>query len=260
MTKRFIDAHLHLTDSRIAPEAGTLIKQAEGDGVRQLFANTAEEREWQPLLTLANQHPAVRPFIGIHPWQAGEVTSGWQERLADALKASTAGVGEIGLDRFCQVPISQQEEIFLAQLEAARYYHRPVSIHCVKRWGRLIELLAPFKDATLPLLIHSFSGPVEIMHRLLDLGATISFSTQLAAPEREGIRQAFRAVPPERTLLETDTPDHFCPALTGLTDEAPQLNHPRHVAALYGFAAKLLGVDLDQFSQTIWENGQIFTH
>ena len=51
-------------------------------------------------------------------------------------------MGEIGLDRWKEgLEYEGQEEVFTAQLHIATERNLLVSIHCLKAWGRLLELL-----------------------------------------------------------------------------------------------------------------------
>jgi len=59
-----------------------------------------------------------------------------------------------------------QEEVFAAQLRLAAERDLPASIHCLKTWGRLQELL---RDGPLPkrgFLLHSYGGSVEMVEPL----------------------------------------------------------------------------------------------
>ena len=69
----------------------------------------------------------------------------------------------------------------------------------------------------------------------------------------------FRHVPRERLLLETDAPDQFLPDTRNrfpLADAATgkPLNHPANLAAVYAFAAELLGEPLECLAACVEEN------
>ena len=257
----FIDAHLHLHDYRISKNAATIVAEAEQAGVRILACNAVKEGEWQEVIDLSLQHSSIRPFLGIHPWYSDRVTSGWLNRLETILARTEAGIGEIGFDSICKIDHKTQEKIFLAQLELACQLKVPMSIHCIKSWGRMLDILKNYDLSEPRYIIHSFGGSTETMNRLLDLGALISFSTQLANPSRKKIRHAFINAPLDRILLETDSPDQYCQALcTTPKCSTENSNRPVFVTGLYDFAAKLRGLSCEHFSEIVWNNGKIFTN
>ncbi len=262
---KFIDAHLHLQDERVIAVADQVIAQAIVCGVGSLLCNATSEADWQQVINLATDHQSVVPFLGVHPWQASMVEDGWQERLFEALSITKAGIGEIGLDKTAKGDAVSLEQVFIDQLQIAQQLQRPVTIHCIGRWGRLLELLKEFDHGACGLLIHSFGGSKEIMYRLLDLGAYISFPTMLADSNRNKMQQAYLAAPLDRILLETDSPDQYCKSLVGAganEDEWQEqgLNVPAYIPLLYKYAANLRRLKMDTFSEAILNNGQIFTN
>ena len=74
-------------------------------------------------------------------------------------------------------------------------------------------------------------------------------------------REAFRHVPPERLLIETDAPDQVLPKEREeypLTDEksGKPINHPANLGAVYRFAAELLGEPIESLARRVEENFQ----
>ena len=72
-------------------------------------------------------------------------------------------------------------------------------------------------------------------------------------------RETFKHVPRERLLIETDAPDQGLPdaqnrfPLTAAATGKP-LNHPANLAAVYEFAAELLGEPADSLAARVEEN------
>jgi TatD DNase family protein len=259
--KKYIDAHMHLQDNRLAGVREEFISRALACGVEMMICNATCEDDWSYVAEVAEKFSVVRPFYGVHPWFSDRVEDGWLDRLANKLRHS-GGIGEIGLDRLAKIDAKIQEQVFILQLDLAVQMQRSITIHCIKQWGRLLDILNNYDLADSGLLLHSFGGSKETMFRLLDLGALFSFSTALADPSKEKLRRVFLDVPQDRLLLETDAPDQYCPQLFGdkVIPEETKLNESAHVAKLYEFGARLRGLNLSLFQEIIWENGQIFTH
>lgn len=253
-----IDAHLHLPPTGSASEHLYTSTQSAGVGI--LAVNSTCEQDWQTTILCANHCPAVTPFLGIHPWRANEADQGWQERLQTELLINTrTGVGEIGLDALTSASPKTQENIFVPQLAMAEYLARLVTIHCCRRWGRLLDLLSTTCKGRSTVIIHGFSGSLEIMYRLLDLGAILSFGPSLTDPSRVKVRQAFHQAPLDRILLESDWP----PRIVAGRNQPPPMRVvlPEEIlASLYSVAAELKNISLNQLQTMVWNNGQIFAN
>lgn len=256
---KFLDAHLHLQDKRFNGTLDKLISAAINAGVERMVCCATSEKDWGKVMDLAQRHPEVVPMLGVHPWAAHKVKPGWQERYVDMLKLTGAGVGEIGLCSLVNIDPLAQEEVFTSQLAVASDMKKPVAIHCVRRWGRLLEILSDFHPLQARLMIHAFGASEEIMNRVLELGAMLSFSGRLADPRNQKMRRLFQEAPIENILLESDAPDMYCGPLIGDASGQKQNSTPAMTAKLYRFAAGLKNMDLEQFAAQVWDNGQIFT-
>jgi len=256
---RCLDSHLHLQDPRLAAIRGEVLSRAAAAGIARMFCNATAEADWPEVLDLASISPALIPFVGIHPWHAGSAGADWDNRLAAILETTRCGIGEVGLDGKCPVAMELQSEIFVRQLQLAIRFQRPLALHCLGCWGRLLELLEHQAKMTAlpPFMIHSFSGSSETMHRVVRIGGWISFSARLVDPKREHLRRVFLATPLDRLLLETDAPDQLPQALRGAATTTP-VNEPANILALYREAAGLRQIDLHDFIHRIWNNGTIY--
>jgi TatD DNase family protein len=175
------------------------------------------------------------------------------------LDAGPSAVGEIGLDRWIEdFDTPQQEEAFIWQLRLAAERNLPVSIHCLKAWGRLQEILQSEPRPNCGLVLHSFGGPKEMVPALTQLGAYFSFPGYFAHERKAKQREVFRAVPGDRMLIETDAPDQLLPEKLSeylLTDsQGKALNHPANLGAVYRFAAEFLGKSIEKLAQQVEAN------
>ena len=256
----FLDSHLHLQDPRFNDRRAVVIEKAVGAGVARMFCNATRQSDWQDVLVLAKNSHAIVPFIGIHPWYCATATCDWQQELTGILETTLCGIGEAGLDKHCSCDMKLQEELFIAQLQLAIDFQRPLVIHCLGSWGKLLDILdSQTKQAPMPpIMVHSFGGSQEVMHRLVKLGCMISFSAKIAAPGQERLRQVFLRTPLSCVLLETDAPDQLHVDISWY-NQNPEINEPAFIAALYAFAANLHHMDLQDFCGQIWQNGTIFT-
>jgi TatD DNase family protein len=260
MNLRFYDAHNHLQDERFVGSTTSLIEACCHVGVARMVVNGVGESDWPQVLELARQYAEVVPSFGVHPWYVAERSSDWKSRLLEALDQMPAAVGEVGLDRWKPgLSYEGQEEVFLAQLALAAERDLPVSIHCLRAWGRLLELLRAQALPASGFLLHSYGGPKEMVEPLAKLGAYFSFPGYYLHARKSRQREAFLAVPPDRLLIETDAPDQRLPspveadpAFRSILESAKvpsltcaktgqPLNHPANLPWIYKCLARFLG-------------------
>lgn len=262
MQTKYVDAHLHLQDPRFEGTAEHVLARAQKAGVGLLCCNAITEEDWPKVAGLAAAHQEVVAFFGIHPWFCDNVKDGWQQRLLafTATLPKTIGIGETGIDRSCRIDFDIQKRLFTAHLELAAEHDWPLSVHCVRAWGALVELLVDFsrQQSLPPILIHSFNGSSEIMKRFTDLGCYISYSEALAGGSQTKLQETFLQTPRRRLLLETDAP--YAKNPDRRTKDKDTINEPADVAQLYDHAARLLQVETGELRDQIWDNATIFTN
>lgn len=260
MHLRFYDAHNHLQDDRLVPHLAQIIGDTQALGVEKMVVNGSCEYDWPKVLDLAKAHPFVIPSFGYHPWYVKERSDEWQKNLELFLDAVPSAIGEIGLDRWIpDFDLPAQEEAFVFQLRLAADRNLPVSIHCLKAWGRLRELLEDNPRPECGFVLHSYGGPVEMIQPLSHLGAYFSLPGYFAHSRKVNQRETFKSVPAGLLLIETDAPDQLLPAektLYPLQEEASDmpLNHPANIKAVYEFAAELRNEPLECLVTRIEEN------
>ncbi len=259
MKLRFFDAHNHLQDDRFGGRQSELMRVCEQEGLIRMVVNGACEEDWPHVAELARRYPQVLPSFGYHPWYLHERTAQWRENLLHFLDQVPSAVGEIGLDRWKPgLSYEGQEEVFITQLSIAAERNLPVSIHCLQTWGRMLELLENGPPPARGFLLHSYGGPSEMIESFVELGAYFSLPGYYAHERKERQREAFRHIPLNRLLIETDAPYQMLPdggkhPLVDLSSRKP-INHPANIAAVYEFAAKLRGVTIESLALSVEEN------
>lgn len=255
MTPRFYDAHNHFHDERLV-----FCGAATGAGAAKMVVNGSKESDWPEVLAVARRWPLVVPSFGYHPWHVAQRTPDWLNELARCLDTIPSAVGEIGLDRWIDGhDLPEQERVFLPQLHAAAERGIPATIHCLKAWGRLLELLQSHPLPKCGFLLHSYSGPREMIEPLAELGGYFSISGYFAHERKHRQREVFRHVPADRFLIETDAPDQHLPPdrieyprIDPSSGDA--INHPANLAAVYRFAAELRDEPIEILAEKVERN------
>ncbi|MFO1500998.1 MAG: TatD family hydrolase [Verrucomicrobiota bacterium] len=262
MALHFHDAHNHLQDERLRPARAEILAALRREGIARMVVNGSCEEDWPEVMSLARSCPEVIPSFGYHPWYVRERSPEWQGRLLQFLDAVPSAVGEIGLDRWIKDhDLAEQEEVFVWQLRTAAERQLPVSIHCLQAWGRMLEILEREPRPRCGFVLHSYGGPAEMVEPLAKLGAYFSLPGCFALERKVRQRDAFKRVPPDRLLIETDAPDQNLPAervAYPLTDQSTQkpINHPANLPAVYRFAAELRNTSLEALTDQVGQNFQ----
>ena len=269
------DAHNHLQDDWLVPHREKVFSSYESIGLHRAVVNGTAESDWPEVAALAAAHPLVLPSYGLHPWDAGNRTPGWLDRLRARLDTDPpAGVGEIGLDRWMtdsarpddprlaglrRAPLEEQTEVFLAQLDIAAAQNRAASVHCLAAFGALLDVLQRSPRPARGFLLHAYSGPAEMVKLFADLGAFFSFNGAFLDDRHAAKQAVFKLVPADRLLVETDAPAMPPPQawrthkLPPAPDGTP-LNHPGNIEAAYAGLASLRGVAVGQLADQVEAN------
>ena len=254
------DAHCHLQDERLSPVWPDLEADYKRLRVRRVVVNGTKEADWDAVAELAERYSWVVPSFGLHPWFVAEASRAWRVRLGTLLERFPgAGVGEVGLDRWIEgYDLEAQREAFIWQLELAAKRNRPVSIHCLQAWGPLQEAL---REAPLPergVLIHSYGGSRELLKVFAQMGAYFSVSPYFAHGRKAKQREALRAIPLDRLLIETDAPDMVGPeemqAKRLQDEEGEAMNHPVNIDECYGFVSRLFEIERTELEERVADN------
>ncbi len=260
MNLRLFDAHNHLQDERLAQCRAEFLRQLPETGLVNMVVNGTCEDDWPQVLMLAKDAPRVIPSFGYHPWRVKKRSANWQAVLAQYLDAVPSAVGEMGLDAWIKGhDLAEQREVFTWQLRLAAKRNLPASIHCLEAWDTLLEVLRSEPRPSCGFLLHSFGGPREMVEPLVDLGAYFSLPGYFAHARKTSQREAFKCVPRDRLLIETDAPSQALPEdrvecrLPDSADGRP-VNHPANLGAAYRFAAELLEIELESLMQQVENN------
>jgi TatD DNase family protein len=261
MAAAYIDAHNHLQDKRLGPFLDQVIPVCEKLGVTRIVVNGFSENDWSTIKELSDRHSFVTPSYGLHPWYLGEKQTGWQGRLAQRLIADPkAHVGEVGLDLWMPDPdLPSQIETLRHSLQIAESYQRAITIHCLRAWELLLEILRSERLPSRGFLLHAYSGPIELVAPLTELGAYFSFSGYFLNPGKEHRLRPFSQMSLERLLAETDAPFMPLPethrkfGLPPAADSEP-INHPGNILSVYSALAALRKIDLPELIEICTEN------
>ena len=135
---KYIDAHCHLQHSENPCD---VMINAQSYGIVGAICNSATSNDWDDILALHKKCKNIYACIGVHPWEINNIKFDWHSSLHNILQNNPdVMIGECGLDK--NYPdMQQQEQFFIAHLDAGHKYGRTVHIHCVGAWDRIMHIL-----------------------------------------------------------------------------------------------------------------------
>ena len=172
---------------------------------------------------------------GIHPaniLENLEMRFSWLKEISQNEKC--VAIGECGLDGLIDVDEKLQEEVFLKQIEWANEIQKPLIIHCVRRFPKLISLS---KSAKVPVIIHGFNKKKAIGEELLKSEFYLSFGKSLL--ENVNLQNFLREIPLDQIFLETDNADF-------------------EIEKLYQKVSEIKNISEENLIETIHKNLKIF--
>jgi TatD DNase family protein len=253
---RLVDSHCHLQADRFEGDLDLVVGGARLAGVERILVPGWDLESCRGALDLVERFPWLDAAVGVHPHDAAQVDDdGWADLVALAADPRVVAIGETGLD-YDRVfsPILAQLSNLRRNLRLALETGKPAILHCRSAEGErdgqdaLLAELRAFGSGRPSVVIHSFSGPVDYAEAMLDLGATISFSGLVFRAGEEASADVARLTPPDRVLVETDSPFLSPPG-------APRgRNEPEWVHVTARWVAEQRGEDHDALGEQLIAN------
>jgi TatD DNase family protein len=253
---RLVDSHCHLQADAFDGDVDLVIGGARLAGVERILVPGWNPASCRDGLALADRFPWLDVAVGVHPHDASNVDeSAWAEIVALAADPRVVAIGETGLD-YDRVfsPILEQLQNLRRNLQLALETGKPAILHCRSAEGErdaqdaLLRELRAFGSEPPRVLIHSYSGPLDYAEAMLELGAAVSFSGLVFRAGEEASADVARLAPPDRILVETDSPFLSPPG-------APRRrNEPEWVVVTARWVAERRDVDADTFGEQLVAN------
>jgi TatD DNase family protein len=201
---RYIDTHIHLD---LFTEPALLLQEAEQVGVGAWVVPGVAPEQWPKVMATTALHEQIYAAPGIHPQAAGNFQKAHLNELRQLLTHERAvAIGEVGLDRQLDVPLQQQEELFIAMIRLAREMEKPLLIHTRRSTERTLELLQREGGDQVGGIFHAFSGSLETARKVIDLGFLLGVGGVVTLQTARRLPEVIREVPAEALVLETDAP------------------------------------------------------
>jgi TatD DNase family protein len=246
-----VDSHCHLNYKGLVEDQAAVLDRARAAGVGAMLNISTREREWDEVIGLAEREGDVWASVGIHPHEADTHVDVDTAKLVErANHPRVIGIGETGLDYYYDhSDRKQQRTSFISHIAASRATGLPLIVHTRDAEDDTAEIMSSeMANGAYPAVIHCFTASAEFGRIALDLGFYISLSGIVTFKNAGDIRDFAQTVPPDRLLVETDSPFLAPVPHRGKSCE------PAFVRDTATFLADLRGITLDELTDITGNN------
>ncbi len=244
-----IDSHCHL--QTLEPEErSAALETARRRGVSGFLVPAIKLDDAGELLELCHRHDDVWCALGCHPHDASSWRRGDKQRLRRLLADPKAvAVGECGLDFYYDnSPRDVQIRVMREQWELAIELGLPVVVHNRDSNDEMLDVVRSPELAALEADFHSFAGGLDMARELLEHGFYLGMSGMVTFRAADNVREVLPITPPERLLVETDSP-YLAPV-----PYRGKPNRPAYVVEIVERVARELGLTAEAASAATTEN------
>ena len=201
---RIFDTHAHYDDEAFDEDRDELLNAIHTRGVEKIINCGCDLKSSLAAIDLAEKFGFVFAAAGIHPESVTELADDEFERVRELYShPKVVAVGEIGLDYYWDMPRDLQFAAFERQLILSKELDLPVIIHDREAHEDTLKLLKKHKVKG---VMHCYSGSVETMKEIIDLGLYVGLGGVVTFKNAKKPIAVAAAVPEDRLLLETDCP------------------------------------------------------
>lgn len=251
------DTHCHLNSEELYPKIDEVIENAKNNGVGYFLVVGWNKESSILAVKIAEKYDFCYAAVGFHPTDINGVSAGdFDEIMALSTHPKVVAIGEIGLDYYWVKDLEErnrQKEWFIKQIEYANKARLPVTIHNRDAFGDCLEILKEHKPEYGGIM-HCYSGSVESMKEVIDLGLMIGLGGPLTFKNAKTPKEVGEKVPLEKVVVETDSPYLSPHPLRGTTNE------PKNVRLVLEELAKLKNLKIDELEDKILENSKKVFH
>ena len=251
-----------------------LIAQMKESGITHVIEPAITCWSNNRIIDLAEKYPGfIHPAVGVHPrYVYGEVPISkgltckmrWRDRSIIRISSvfdDVVAIGETGLDyhyRWDKRFKRWQKKWFKYQIRLADKRKLPLILHIRDADDDAIEILSRYKKKLHGGVVHCFCGNAETAGKYLDLGFHLGIGGALLQSEERSapLKEAVKAAPLERILVETDAP-YVLPAKEFFAADIKKKklrNTPLLLPLVIQEIAKIKGITPEEAEQAVYEN------
>ncbi len=222
-----IDSHCHLDREPLINNFEEVIQRAKNVGIEKILTICTTNKNFTEIENLVKKDQMIYGTFGIHPHKADTNSINKDQIIKNVSKNhKIIGVGETGLDFYYNnsdkiSQINSFEEHILASIEL----NIPIIIHSRNAEDKTFELLNKYKNQNIKILMHCYTGSLELAKKMLDFNTYFSASGIITFKKSTDLNNTFNFIPSDKILIETDSPFLAPVPKRGKTNEPSYLKY-----------------------------------
>ncbi len=203
----YFDTHAHYDDNAFDADRDAVLAALPDAGVDLVLNPGCDAASSRTAAALAARWKHVYAAAGLHPENcAGCGEADFEAIAALCAEKKVVAIGEIGLDYYWaeNPPRAFQMAVFRRQLAMAAELDLPVIVHDRDAHGDSLAAVLDFPS--IHGVFHCYSGSPEMAETLLQHGWYLGFDGPVTYKNAKKALAVIELCPPDRMLLETDSP------------------------------------------------------
>lgn len=248
----FIDSHCHLDRLNLKPygdDFDRFVRETHQAEISHMLCVAINLMDYPAMRALIDPYPGISVSVGIHPNEETADEADENELLSLAADTRVVAIGETGLDYYRSAgDLTWQQQRFRRHISVARKITKPLIIHTRAAKADTLRILKEEKAGEVGGVMHCFTEDWDTAKQALDLGFYISFSGIVTFASAAKIQEVAKKVPPNRYLIETDSP-YLAPI-----PYRGKPNYPAYVRKVAEFIGNLRSIPLAKVAAESGEN------
>ena len=283
------DSHIHLNLCPLQENIEQVINDFQKENGKHILTQSTDLLDYKENLDISKRYPdIVQLALGLHPTVFEEYTvqrNIFKDIQKKSLKMiadfedifeknilAISAVGETGLDYYqfnndqtvdedikeelCEI----QKMSFTKHIQLALKHNLPMSIHARDMNGYtecledVLRIVAQEGRGQLKGSFHSYTGNLDFLTDILDMGFYIGFNGIITYKSGENVRDILKEVPLERILFETDGP--FLPPQSVRKDKKLKEKYaqPKDIKEIIQTACEVKNITYEKMERVTDEN------
>lgn len=247
------DTHAHYNDEQFDIDRDHILGSMPDNNVSLILNACSQLSEMPQIIEMIDKFPHVYGAVGIHPEAVNTIDETYLEKITEYTEhPKIVAIGEIGLDYYWTTETKEkQQKILGEQIDLARELNMPVIIHDREAHGDIMRILTEHKVWECGGVFHCYSGSAEMVKEITNnLGMYIAFGGTVTFKNAVKPREALKAVPLDRLLIETDSP-YLAPV-----PYRGKRNSSIYLKEVVSMISELTGLSTDEIEKITTENGK----
>ncbi|QOR01813.1 TatD family hydrolase [Campylobacter sp. 2014D-0216] len=207
-SEKIIDTHCHLDSQAYFGCLNEMLNHAFDNGIDKIIIPGADIKDLPRAREIAHRYEKVFFSCGVHPYDIDDFDLDILKEFINDKKC--IAVGECGLDYYRlnaddDAVKAKQKEVFIAQIQLAIEYKKPLIVHVRDANEDSYKILKNYAKDLQGGVLHCFNAS-ELLLSLADDGFYFGIGGVLTFKNAKKLVEILPKIPKEKLVLETDGP------------------------------------------------------